>query len=92
MRRKGIDKSHRPPHEIICRKFCCIKEDVKKLADKRQDEITVNLRIDTRVECHAEVHVRLRLLPHRRFWVVNKFVNSHSHDLLSLDKSITFTH
>ena len=63
---------------------------MKKLADKRQDGFTVNCRIDTRVECLAEMHVYLRLLPHRRFWV-NKFANSHSHDLLSLDKSITFT-
>jgi len=29
VRRKGIDKSRRPPHEIICRKFCCNKEGVK---------------------------------------------------------------
>ena len=35
MRRKGIDKSCRAPHEVICRKYCCNKEGVKKLADKR---------------------------------------------------------
>jgi len=29
VKRKGIDKSQRPPHEIICRKFCCNKEGVK---------------------------------------------------------------
>ena len=59
---------------------------MKKLFDKRQDELTVSRRIDTRVECPAEMHVRLRLLPHRKFWVVTKFVDSHSHDLSSPDK------
>ena len=42
--------------------------------------------IDTRVACPAEMHVRLRLLSHRRFWVVTKFADSHSHDLSSPDK------
>ena len=58
VRRKGIDKSRRPPYEVICRKFCCNKEGVKK-CDKKQDEFTVNRRIDTRVACPAEMHVRL---------------------------------
>ena len=80
MRRKGIDKSRRPPHEVICRKFCCNKEGVMKLCDKRQDGLAVNCRIDTRVECPAEMQVRLCLLPHRRFWIVTKFFDSHSHD------------
>ena len=62
VRRKGIDKSRRPPHEVICRKFCCNKEGVKKLCDKRQDGLTVHRRIDTRVACPAEMHVRLRFL------------------------------
>jgi len=38
---------------------------VKKLADKRQG-LTVNHRIDTRVQCPAEMHVRLHLLSDRR--------------------------
>jgi len=59
---------------------------VKKLSDKRQDGLTVNRRIDTRVECPIKMHVRLRLLPHQRFWIVTKFVDSHSHDLSSPDK------
>ena len=86
MRRKGIDKSHRPPHEVICRKFCCNKKDVKKLSDKRQDGLTINRRIDTRVEYPAEMYVRLRFLFDRRSWVVTKFVDSHSHELSSPDK------
>ena len=35
VRRKGMNKSHRPPHKVICRKFCCNKKGVKKLCDKR---------------------------------------------------------
>ena len=35
---------------------------MKKLCDKRQDGLTVNRRIDTRVACPAEIHVRLRFL------------------------------
>ena len=59
VRRKGIEKSRRPPHKVICRKFCCDKECVKKLSDKRQEGLTVHRRIDTRVACPAEMHVRL---------------------------------
>ena len=43
-------------------------------------------RIDTRVACPAEMHVRLRFLFDRRYWVVTKFVDSHSHELSSPDK------
>jgi len=86
VRRKGIDKLRRHPHEVIYRKFCFNKEGVKKLCDKRQDGLTVNRRIDNIVECPDEMHVRLRLLTHQRFWVVTKFVNSHSHDLSSSNK------
>ena len=86
VRRKGIDKSRRPPHEFICRKFYCNKEGMKKFPDKRQDRLTVNRRIDTRVKCPGEMHVRLHLLPHQRFWVVTKFIDSHSHELSSPDK------
>ena len=59
---------------------------MKKLCDKRQDGLIVNRRIDTRVACPAEMHVRLRLLLDRRFWVVTKFVDFHSHELSSPDK------
>ena len=62
MRRKGIDKSRRPPHEVIYRKYYCNKEGVKKLANKRQEGLTVNRHIDIRVQCPTEMHVRLRLL------------------------------
>jgi len=86
VRRKGIDMLQRPPHEVICRKFCYNKEGVKKLCDKRQDGLTVNHRIDTRVACPAEMHVCLRFLFDRRSWVVTKFVDSHSHKLLSPNK------
>ena len=86
VRRKGIDKSRRPPHEVICRKFCCNTEGVKKLCDKRQDGLTVHRRIDTRVACPAEIHVRLCFLYDRRSWVITKFFNSHSHELSSSDK------
>ena len=34
----------------------------------------------------TEMHVRLRLLPDRRFRVVTKFTDLHSRDLLSPDK------
>ena len=63
---------------------------MKKLSDKRQDGLTVNRRIDTRVACPAEIHVRLRFLFNRKSWVITKFVDSHSHELSSPDKSITF--
>ena len=53
------------------------------MCDKRQDGLTVNSRIDTRVVCPAEIHVHLRLLSNQRFWVVTKFVDSHSHELSS---------
>jgi len=33
-RKKGIDKSRRPLQEVICRKYYCNKEGVKKLGDK----------------------------------------------------------
>ena len=59
---------------------------VKKLCDKRQDRLTINCRIDTRVACPAEMHVRLHLLLDRRSWVVTKFVDSHSHELSNPDK------
>ena len=61
VRRKGIDKSRKPPHEVICRKFCCNKEGLKKLCDKRQDGLTVHRRVNTRVACPAEMHVRLHI-------------------------------
>ena len=32
----------------------------EKLCDKRQDGLTIHRRIDTRVACPAEMHVRLR--------------------------------
>ena len=32
------------------------------------------------------MHILLRLLPDRRFWVVTKFADSHSHDLSSPSK------
>ena len=57
LRRKGIDKSRRPPHKVICRKFCCNKEGLKKLCDKRQDglsstvESTLELRVLLRYKC-----------------------------------------
>ena len=47
---------------------------------------SINRRIDTRVQCPSEMHVRLRLLPYRRFLLVTKFADSHSHDLSSPDK------
>ena len=86
MRRKGINKSRRPSHEVICRKFCGNKEGVKKLCDKRQEELIVHCRIDTRVACPTEMRVRLHFLFDRRSWVVTKFVDSHSHELSSPDK------
>ena len=86
MKKRGIDKSCRPPREVIYRKFYCNKEGVKKLFDKRQDGLTLNRRIDTRVACPAEKHVRLHFLFDRRSWVVTKFIDSHSHELSSLDK------
>ena len=67
MRRKGIDKSHRLHHEVICRKYYCNKEGMKKLGDKRQEGLTLNRRIDTRVQCPAKMHVHLCLLPDRSF-------------------------
>ena len=66
MRRKEIDKSWRLTHGVICKKFCYNKEGVKKLCDKRQDGLIVNGRIDTRVACPVEMHVRLRFLFDRR--------------------------
>ena len=63
VRRKGTDKSRKPPYEIICRKFCCNKEGLKKLCDKRQEGLTVHRRVNTRVACPAEMHIRLRF-----FW------------------------
>jgi len=59
---------------------------VKKLCDKKQDGLTVNRQIDTRVACPAEMHVRLHFLFDRRSWVVTKFIDSHSHELSSSDK------
>ena len=56
------------------------------MADKRQEGLMVNCRIDTRVQCLTETHICLRLLPDRRFWVVIKFADSHSHDLSNPDK------
>ena len=82
--KKRINKSCRHPHEFICRKYCFNKEGVKKLFDKREG-LTINRRIDNKVQCPAEMHVRLCLLPRRSFWVVTKFADSHSHNLLSLD-------
>ena len=35
VRKKGIDKPRRPPHEVICKKYYCNKEGVKRLGDKR---------------------------------------------------------
>ena len=61
-------------------------EDIKRLGDKRQKGLTINRRIDIRVHCTAEMHIWLRLLLDRRFWVITKFADSHSHDLLSPDK------
>ena len=46
----------------------------------------VNCRIDSRVQCPTEMHVRLHLLPDRRFGVITKFADLHSHDLSSPDK------
>ena len=87
VRRKGTDKSRKPPHEIICRKFCCNKEGLKKLCDKRQDGLTVHRRVNTRVGCPAEMHIRLRLFSDSsRYWVITKFVDTHSHELSSPDK------
>ena len=86
MRRKGTDKSRKPPYEIINRKFCCNKEGVKKLSDKRQEGLTVHRQIDTRVAYPAEMHVRLCFLFNRRYWVITKFVDSHSHELSNPDK------
>jgi len=67
-------------------------ENFVKLADKSQDELTVNYRIDTRVECPAEMHVcfRLHLLPHRRFWAVTKFADSIHMIYQAQIRSITF--
>ena len=65
MRKKRIDKSWRPLHEVICRKDYCNKEGVKRLGDKRQEGLIVNRRIDTRIHCPTEMHIRLRLLPDR---------------------------
>jgi len=86
VRKKRIYKSRRPPYEVICRKFCYNKEGVKKLCDKRKDELTVNRQIDTKVACPAVMHVRLHFLFDRRYWVVTKFVDSHSHELSSPNK------
>ena len=86
VRRKGTDKSRKPPYEIICRKFCCNKEGVKKLSDKRQEGLTVHRRVDTRVACPAEMHIRLRFFLDKRHWVITKFVDTHSHELSSPDK------
>ena len=58
----------------------------QEVEDKRQEELTVNHHNDTRVYCPAEMYIRLRLLPDRRFWLVIKFIDSHSHDLSSPDK------
>jgi len=33
-RKKVIDKSQRPLHEVICRKYCCNKEGVERLEIK----------------------------------------------------------
>ena len=59
---------------------------MKKLGDKRQERLTVNRRIDIRVQCPNVMQIRLHLLSDRRFWVVTKFANSYSHDLSSPDK------
>ena len=75
-----------PPREVICRKYCCNKEGMNKLGDKRKEGRIVNRRIDIRVQCPSEMHIRLCLLSDRRFLVITKFVDSHSHDLSSLDK------
>ena len=56
------------------------------MEDKRQEGLTVNRCIDTKVHCSAEMYIRLRLLSDRRFWVITMFVDSHSYDLSSLDK------
>jgi len=72
--------------KLFAEKFCSNKEVVKKLCDKRQDKLTINRRIDTRVTCPAEMYVYLHFLFDRRSWVVTKFVDSHSHELSSPDK------
>ena len=64
--KKGIEKSRRPPHEVICRKYCCNKEGVKMLGDKRQG-LTITHHIDSKVHCPTEMQIRLRSLPDRRF-------------------------
>ena len=40
---------------------------MKKLGDKSQEGLTVNRRIDTKIQCLIEMHVHLRLLPDRKF-------------------------
>ena len=90
VRKKGIDESRRPSHEVICRKYCCNKEGVKKLAIKRQEGLSVNRHIDTRVQCPAVMHVRLHLFADGRFWIMTKFTDSHSRDLSSPYKLYQF--
>ena len=72
--------------KLFVKTYCCNKEDLKNLGDKRQEGLIVNRRIDTRVQCPAEMHVHLSLLPDKRFWVVAKFANLHSHNLSSPNK------
>ena len=31
VRKKGINKSLRPPHEVICRQYCCNKFFLRKI-------------------------------------------------------------
>ena len=52
--------------------------------------LIANRRIDTRVYCPAEMHIRLYLLPDRKFRMVTKFGDSHSHDLSSSERCIIF--
>jgi len=50
--------------------------------DKKGLESTVVLML----EFNVLLHIRLRLLSDIRFWMIIKFANAHSHDLLSPNK------
>jgi len=41
------------------------------LGDKRQEGLTINRLIDSKVHCLAGMHIRLRPLPDRRSWKIN---------------------
>ena len=56
------------------------------MGDKRREGLTVNRCIDNKVQYPAKTHFQLQLLPDKRFWMVNKFADLHSHNLSGLNK------